>query len=250
MNTLHGEKHAQHFSHCQVSHPLLINNDDDDDDDNKQTLTVRKPVQMGKTPIMKKWGQTIGEDIEKISKSTDYRRLLISTGFQYSLTFNHQEIQLNSQIQIAHVKYAHAYTSVISINISLINRLHTFLPRWRLTTPSRNSNYFQNFTLPSKWSHRRDLRRSGVKENDYDSNNSTLSQMRQLIIISKFDNKNLNPHKLTPKIQTTNHIQHIAAIICTTYRVPTQPLWYNITADKVRMADRNTTESPNLSRMS
>ena len=54
MNTLHGEKHAQHFSHCQVSHPLLINNDDDDDDDNKQTLTVRKPVQMGKTPIMKK----------------------------------------------------------------------------------------------------------------------------------------------------------------------------------------------------
>ena len=164
---------------------------------NKQTWTVRKPVRMGKIPITKKWDQKIEEGIEKISKSTDYRGLLISTGFQCSLTFNHQEIQLNSQIQIAHVKCAHGYTSVISINISLINRLHTFLPKWRLT-PSRNSNSFQNFTLPSKWSHRRDLRRSGVKENDYDSNNSTLSQMRQLIIISKFDNKNFDPQELTP----------------------------------------------------
>lgn len=155
MNTLHGEKNGQYSSNCQVSHPLLIRKYDDDDDadedNNKQTWTVRKPVQMGKIPIMKKWDQKIEEGIEKISKSTDYRGLLISPGFQYSLTFKHQEIQLNSQIQIAHVKCAHAYTSVISINISLINRLHTFLPKWRLT-PSRNSNSFQNFTLPSKWS--------------------------------------------------------------------------------------------------
>ena len=57
----------------------------------------------------------IGEGIEKISKSTNYRGLPVSTGFQYILTFTHQKIQLNSQIQIAHVKCAHAYRSVISI---------------------------------------------------------------------------------------------------------------------------------------
>lgn len=43
--------YGQYSSNCQVSHPLLINNDDNN---NKQALSVRKPVQMDKIPIVKK----------------------------------------------------------------------------------------------------------------------------------------------------------------------------------------------------
>ena len=47
--------YGQYSSNCEVSHPLLINNDDDNNNNNnKQALSVRKPVQMDKIPIVKK----------------------------------------------------------------------------------------------------------------------------------------------------------------------------------------------------
>lgn len=72
-----------------------------------------------------------------------------------------------------------------------------FPPKMK-ANPFKKLELFPKLHSTLKVKPRRDLRRSGVKENDYDSNNSTLSQMQQLIIISKFDNKNFDPHELTP----------------------------------------------------